>query len=53
MHLIAVRWGLTDNARFSRAFRAAYGLSPAEYRSSADPGETLACRWTVRGSPAV
>jgi AraC-like DNA-binding protein len=29
---IAARWGLTDPAHFSRAFRAAYGLPPSEYR---------------------
>jgi AraC-like DNA-binding protein len=31
---IAARWGLMDAAHFSRAFRAAYGLPPAEYRLS-------------------
>jgi AraC-like DNA-binding protein len=31
---IAARWGLMDAAHFSRAFRAAYGLPPAEYRMS-------------------
>jgi AraC-like DNA-binding protein len=30
---IAARWGLTDPAHFSRAFRAAYGLPPTEYRA--------------------
>jgi AraC-like DNA-binding protein len=29
---IAARWGLTDAARFSRAFRAAYGVPPTVYR---------------------
>jgi AraC-like DNA-binding protein len=29
---VAARWGLTDPAAFSRAFRAAYGLPPLEYR---------------------
>ena len=29
---IAMRWGLTNPAHFSRAFRAAYGIAPAEYR---------------------
>jgi AraC-like DNA-binding protein len=29
---IAARWGLIDAAHFSRVFRAAYGLPPAEYR---------------------
>ena len=32
---IALRWGLTDPAHFSRAFRTAYGLSPTEYRRAA------------------
>jgi AraC-like DNA-binding protein len=31
---IAARWGLMDAAHFSRSFRAAYGLSPAEFRLS-------------------
>jgi AraC-like DNA-binding protein len=29
---IAARWGLTNAAHFSRAFRAAYGAAPSEYR---------------------
>ncbi|WP_051947915.1 helix-turn-helix domain-containing protein [Streptomyces scabiei] len=29
---IATRWGFTDPAHFSRAFRTAHGLSPREYR---------------------
>ncbi|QOV47393.1 helix-turn-helix domain-containing protein [Streptomyces chromofuscus] len=29
---IAARWGFSDPAHFSRAFRAAYGMSPGEYR---------------------
>jgi len=33
---IAARWGLTNPAQFSRAFRAAYGASPVEYRRLAD-----------------
>jgi AraC-like DNA-binding protein len=32
---IAARWGLTSPAHFSRIFRAAYGLPPAEYRLTA------------------
>lgn len=31
---IGARWGLPDAAHFSRAFRAAYGCSPAQYRRS-------------------
>lgn len=33
---IAARWGLVNASHFSRAFRAAYGLSPVEYRTLAD-----------------
>jgi len=29
---IAARWGILDATNFSRAFRAAYGTSPGEYR---------------------
>ena len=34
MAAIGARWGLLDPASFSRAFRAAYGVSPREYRAS-------------------
>ncbi|MFC0865419.1 helix-turn-helix domain-containing protein [Sphaerimonospora cavernae] len=33
VHAIAARWGFGDAAHFSRAFRAAYGESPIEYRT--------------------
>jgi AraC-like DNA-binding protein len=32
VHAIAGCWGLVDAQHFSRAFRAAYGMPPAEYR---------------------
>ncbi|MEU8759630.1 helix-turn-helix domain-containing protein [Streptomyces sp. NPDC048659] len=32
---VAARWGLLVPAEFSRAFRAAYGMSPGEYRAEA------------------
>jgi AraC-like DNA-binding protein len=33
VHVIGARWGFTSAASFSRAFRAAHGLPPAEYRT--------------------
>ncbi|RSN66888.1 helix-turn-helix domain-containing protein [Actinomadura sp. WAC 06369] len=32
---IAARWGMPDAAGFSRAFRAAYGVTPSAYRAAA------------------
>jgi AraC-like DNA-binding protein len=32
IHHIAAQWGFTSAAHFSRVFRAAYGLSPRDYR---------------------
>ncbi len=31
---IAHRWGLSDSAHFSRLFKASFGMSPTQYRSS-------------------
>jgi AraC-like DNA-binding protein len=39
---IAARWGFTSPADFSRAFRAAHGMPPAEYRRSARVVNTFA-----------
>jgi AraC-like DNA-binding protein len=36
VHQIAARWGFKDHPTFTRAFRAAYGASPSDYRSVAD-----------------
>lgn len=33
----AFSWGFDDSAHFSRAFKAAYGMSPREYRASRKP----------------
>ncbi|MEV4998566.1 AraC family transcriptional regulator [Streptomyces niveus] len=35
IHAIAARWGFTHGAAFSRTFRAAYGLTPQDYRHHA------------------
>jgi AraC-like DNA-binding protein len=32
IHAVAARWGFTDAAHFSRAFRAAHGIGPQDYR---------------------
>ncbi|MEV4458526.1 helix-turn-helix domain-containing protein [Microbispora sp. NPDC049633] len=38
IHSVAARWGFTDAANFSRAFRAAYGMSPRDHRDLAAAG---------------
>jgi AraC-like DNA-binding protein len=35
---VGARWGFLDPAHFSRVFKAAYGLSPGEYRAAHDQG---------------
>lgn len=42
IHAIAARWGFTDNAHFSRLFRATYGISASDYRQSAMRGHETA-----------
>jgi len=37
---IAARWGIPDSAKFSRMFRAAYDVSPREYRAGAEHGHS-------------
>lgn len=39
---IAARWGFSSPSDFGRAFRAAYGMPPAEYRKSARDRQVLA-----------
>ncbi|GAB2620473.1 helix-turn-helix domain-containing protein [Streptomyces capparidis] len=39
IHAIAAHWGFTAPAHFSRAFRAAYGVSPREHRNAAQAGD--------------
>ncbi|WP_236060957.1 helix-turn-helix domain-containing protein [Actinacidiphila acididurans] len=40
VHRIATRWGFTGHSTFTRAFRAAYGTAPQDYRhqAAAAPG---------------
>ncbi|MCK2242916.1 MULTISPECIES: helix-turn-helix domain-containing protein [unclassified Crossiella] len=38
VHAVARRWGFTDSAHFSRAFRSAFGLPPGEYRRLVQTG---------------
>ena len=37
---VAGRWGFLSATHFSRVFRAAYGMSPSEWRDSAGQGQT-------------
>ncbi|MGW2248858.1 AraC family transcriptional regulator [Kitasatospora sp. NPDC001660] len=38
VHAVAARWGIPRASDFSRAFRAAYGLSPSEHRHASPSG---------------
>lgn len=38
---IGWRWGFTDKAHFSRAFRAVYGMSPRSYRAAQELARTV------------
>jgi AraC-like DNA-binding protein len=40
IHSIAARWGFRRPADFTRSFRAAYGMSPSDYRALALPAGT-------------
>ncbi|WP_037782668.1 AraC-like ligand-binding domain-containing protein [Kitasatospora purpeofusca] len=42
VHAIGARWGFTDAATFSRSFRSAYGITPAEHRRSTLPAPRAA-----------
>ncbi|MFD5323503.1 helix-turn-helix domain-containing protein [Streptomyces sp. NPDC127092] len=39
IHVLAGRWGMPRASQFTRAFRAAYGISPREYRQQALAGQ--------------
>lgn len=45
---IAARWALTEAAHFTRAFHAAYGINPKDYRNRHDDAS-----WTTRDSDAT
>ncbi|NUS43590.1 MAG: helix-turn-helix domain-containing protein [Mycobacteriaceae bacterium] len=36
VHGIGARWGFSDGPHFTRAFRAVFGRTPAEYRRARD-----------------
>ena len=40
---IAYRWGFGDQAQFSRAFKAQYGVPPKEFREQARLGRQAHC----------
>ncbi|WP_329376479.1 helix-turn-helix domain-containing protein [Streptomyces sp. NBC_01351] len=48
VHAIAARWGFTNAAVFSRAFREAYGLTPTELRRQAGHSSCTHDQKTVR-----
>jgi AraC-like DNA-binding protein len=51
---VGARWGFQDPAAFSRAFRAAYGVPPAEYRAMRSGGVAgLRTRQDDRGFAAL
>ncbi|MCW3844928.1 helix-turn-helix domain-containing protein [Micromonospora yasonensis] len=41
VHTVAACWGFRSSAHFSRAFRAAYGVSPRQLRADADGAELV------------
>ena len=50
---ILFQWGFNDSASFSRAFREQYGISPREYRKSAQSDDHAAASESLRrGRPA-
>ncbi|GAA1293658.1 hypothetical protein GCM10009634_47350 [Saccharothrix xinjiangensis] len=51
MRVIALRRGFADPAHFTRAFRAAYGLPPGEYRARAAATTRNAPRAGPAGDP--
>jgi AraC-like DNA-binding protein len=49
---IARRWGFVSASHFSRAFRAAYGMSPREWQASPDPRGPLPAPGPERCPPS-
>lgn len=49
---VRTRWGFLDAAHFSRLFRAAYGLSPREYRARWELSAGPVSAGSVSASPA-
>jgi acetamidase/formamidase/AraC-like DNA-binding protein len=47
---ISLRWGFRDQAHFSRAFAAGFGLTPTDLRRSRDVGAT---DYGLRGKPST
>ncbi|MEV6993119.1 helix-turn-helix domain-containing protein [Streptomyces sp. NPDC093228] len=49
---IAARWGFADPAHFNRAFRAAYGMPPGDYRHRALSSRPLQAAVSLEQSQA-
>jgi AraC-like DNA-binding protein len=54
---IAMRWGFSDIAHFSRSFRSAYGVSPLQFRlagrKSEKPNQLGKCRYGPQRTEAI
>ena len=48
---IAFDYGFSSHEAFTRAFKAAYGITPSEYRKNPRPEKSPACRSAYKNKP--